>query len=85
MSCQVQKNTRNPFDSLHHSGLIKLLICHELQCKNDSWEGFLAWYQFCVQITHTKVVPRPTSPHKGNREERLSNEDDLPLSEVIAL
>ena len=85
MSCQVQKNTRNPFASLHHSELIKLLIYHELQRKNDSWEGFLDKNQFGVQITHTRVVPRPTSPHKEDGEGRLSNEDDLPLGEVIAL
>lgn len=85
MSRQVKKNTRNPFASLHHFGLIKLLIFHELKRKNDSWEGFLAQNQVGVQITHTRVVPRPTSPHKDNREERLSDEDDLPLSEVIAL
>ena len=42
MSRQVQKNTNNHFSSLHHSGLIKLLIFHELQRKNDSWGGFLA-------------------------------------------
>ena len=85
MSRKVQKNTWNPFASLCHSRLIKLLLCHEFQWKNDSWEGFLSRNQFGVQITHTTVIPRPISPHKEDVGKDLSDEDDLPLREVIAL
>ena len=85
MSKKVQKNTKNPFASLHHSGLFKFLLSHELQRKNDSWEGFLSRNQFGVQITHTTTIPRPVSPHKEDVGKDLSDEDDLPLREVIAL
>ena len=85
MSRKVQKNTKNPFASLHHSRLIKLLLCHELQRKNDSWEGFLSQNQFGVQITHTTVIPRPVPPHKEDVAKYLSDEDDFPLRKVIAL
>ena len=85
MSKKVHKNTKNSFTNLHHSGLIKLLLFHELQRNNNSWEGFLSWNQFGVQITHTTVIPRPVSPHKEDVGKDLSDEDDLPLREVIAL
>ena len=42
MSSQVQKNTKNPTSSLHHYGLIKLLVCEELKSRNITWEAFLA-------------------------------------------
>ena len=85
MRRQVQKNTQNPFASLHHSGLIKRLIYDELQRNRDSWEGFLSRNQFGAQITHTRVIPRPISPHKEDAGKGLSDEDDIPLSEFIAL
>ena len=84
MSRQVQKNTRNPFTSLHHSGLIKLLICHELKHRKDSWGGFLAQNQVGIPTMHARVVPEMSSPQIENMEERLFDEDNLPLSEVIA-
>ena len=31
MSQQVQKNKKNPLTSLHHLGLIKILICFEME------------------------------------------------------
>ena len=31
MSQQVQKNIKNPLTNLHHSGLIEILICFELE------------------------------------------------------
>ena len=42
MSSQVQKNTKNPTSSLHHYGLIKLLVREELKSKKVTWEVFLA-------------------------------------------
>ena len=52
---------------------------------NDSWEEFLSQNQFGIQITHTRVIPRPVSPDKEDANEGFSDEDDLPLIEVIAL
>ena len=56
-----------------------------MQRKDDSWEGFLSRNQFGVQITHTRVIPRPVSPHQEDVGNGLSDKDDLPLREVIAL
>ena len=42
MSSQVQKNTKNPTSSLHHYGLVKLLVCEELKSRKVTWEAFLA-------------------------------------------
>ena len=41
MSGQVKRNAHNPLSSLHHSGLIKILICYELEQRNDTWIAFL--------------------------------------------
>ena len=40
-----------------------------------------SWYS----TMHARVVPETSSPQTENPEERFSNEDNLPLSEVIAI
>ena len=80
MSRQVQRNTRNPFASLRHLGLIKLLICHELKRRNDSWGGFLAGNQVGIPTMYARVVPETSSPQTENLKQRLSDEDKLTLT-----
>lgn len=59
MSQQVQKNNKNPLMSLHHSGLIKILIFFELEKWHDSWVEFLKRNQFEAPI------PTPKSTQKS--------------------
>lgn len=58
MSSQVSKKTKNPLTSLHHSGLIKILICFELQQCHDTWDNFVERNQFEFQILSIKP-PQP--------------------------
>ena len=83
MSQQVQWNIKNPLTSLHHSGLIKILICSKLDKRHDNWVKFLKRNQFENLVSTPKSIrqappalidevartkaPKPSSP--GNTEE----------------
>jgi hypothetical protein len=46
MSMSIQKQTRNEEKSLYHYGLIKMLIVHQLQEHDITWEQFLLRNRF---------------------------------------
>ena len=56
MSQQVQRNVNNPLTSLHHSGLVKILICSELEQRHDSWVKFLKRNQFETLVSTPKSI-----------------------------
>ena len=78
MSRQVKKNTQNPLSSLHHLGLIKMLVCNALEKQNDTWVSFLNWNQFGFSKWNVEI----TSP-ENDKEERLSDEENRPLSDLL--
>ena len=41
MSRQVHKHSGNPYNSLYHHGLIKILIEDELHVRRDTWDNFV--------------------------------------------
>ena len=56
MSQQVQKNIKNPLTSLHHSGLIKIFICFDLEQRHDSWVEFVKRNQFETLVSTLKSI-----------------------------
>lgn len=59
MRQQVQNSKKNPLRALHHSGLIKILICFELEQQNDSWDEFIKRNQF------ETLTPTPKSTQQA--------------------
>ena len=58
----MQKNIKNPLMSLHHLGLIKILICFKLEQRHDSWVEFLKRNQFETLVSTPKLILQaPTS------------------------
>ena len=78
MSRQVKKKTQNHLSSLHHSGLIKMVVCNALEKQNDTWVSFLNRNKFGSSKQNVEV----TSP-ENDKEERLSNEDNYPLCDRL--
>ena len=58
MSSQVRKNTKTPLTSLHHSNLIKILMCYELQQRHETWENFMERNKFESPVPSIKP-PQP--------------------------
>lgn len=80
MSCQVKRSENNPLSSLHHLGLIKILLCHELEKQKDSWSAFLERNRIgLIDI----LSPKEDYPHQDDPEERSSDEDNIPLSQLF--
>ena len=69
--------------SLHHLGLIKILVCDELEKRKDTWISFLNRNLFGFSTQNTKITSKPDSSQENNKEERLSDEDNHPLSDRL--
>ena len=52
----MQKNKKNPLTSLHNSGLIKILICFELEQRHDNWLEFMKRNQFETLVSTPKSI-----------------------------
>jgi hypothetical protein len=69
MSSQVRKNVANPYNSLFHHNLIKLLVITELKKQGKTWGEFL--YQFSnphitVKTKNKSIelgIVTPSNPH----------------------
>ena len=62
MSEQVQRSKKNRLTSLHHSGLIKILILFELEQQHNNWDEFLKRNQFeTLTLTHKSTKQAPTT------------------------
>ena len=83
MSGQVKINEHNPLSSLHHSSLIKILICYELEQRKDTWIAFLDHNCLGFSNWPAEIVPKTNSSQVNDEEERLSNEDNRPLSDLL--
>ena len=83
MSKQVKRNTQNPLSSLHHSGLIKILVCDELEKRKDTWISFFNRKRFGLSNQNAEITSKPDSSQENNKEERLSDEDNHPLSDQL--
>lgn len=83
MSGKVRRNTQNPLPSLHHSSLIKILVCHELEQRKDTWIAFLNCNYFGFSNQLAEVVPKINSSQENDEEERLFDEDNHPLSDWL--
>ena len=83
MSGQVRRNAQNPLSSLHHSNLIKSFICYELEQKNDVWTAFLECNCFGFSNQPANATPQIDSLPENDEEERLSDEDNHPLSDLL--
>ena len=83
MSGQVRRNAHNPLSSLHHFGLIKILICYEFEPKNDAWIAFLE--NNCCGFSNQPIdaTPQIDSLPENDEEERLSDEDNCPLDDLL--
>ena len=66
--------------SLHHAGLIKILLCHELEKQKDSLSAFLERNQIGLSDI---LSPKEDSPRQADPKERLSDEDNIPLSQLF--
>ena len=80
MSYQVRRNENNPLSSLHHVGLIKIILCHELEKQKDSWYAFLERNR--IGLTNI-LSPKEDSPHQDDPEEMWSDDDNIPLSQLF--
>lgn len=76
MSCQVRRNEHNPLSSLHHAGLIKILLYYELEKQQDSWLAFLKRNRIGLQDVFSA---EEDSPPQNNYDDRPSDEDNIPL------
>ena len=54
MSRRVQNHSGNPYNSLYHHGLVKILIEDELHVRKDSWVNF---------VERIRGLPSSTNPH----------------------
>ena len=59
MRQQIQNSKKNHLTSLHHSGLIKILLFFKLEQWNYSWDEFLKRNQFVT------LIPTPKSTHRS--------------------
>ena len=57
MSRRVQKHSSNPYNSIYHHGLVKILIEDELHLRKDSWVNFVE------RIHGLPSSANPHSPH----------------------
>lgn len=83
MSKQVKRNTQNPLSSLHHSGLIKILVCYDLEKRKDMWISFLNRNCFGFSSQDAEITSKFNSLQENDKEERLSDEDNRPLSNQL--
>jgi hypothetical protein len=84
MSRRVQKHSGNPYNSLYHHGLIKILIEDELRLRRDNWDNF---------VTRIRGLPSPRSlpstrvavNSEGHRVKTLPVQNpELPLINLFA-
>ena len=54
MSRRVQKHSSNPYNSLYHHGLVKILIEDELHLWKDSWVNL---------VERIQGIPSSANPH----------------------
>ena len=80
MSCQVRRNENNPLSSLHHVGLIKILLCYELEKQKDSWLAFLKRNRIGLQDGFSF---EEDSPPQNNSNDRPFDEDNIPLRQLF--
>lgn len=83
MSKQAKSNPQNPLSSLHHSGLIKILVCYELEKRKDTWILFLNRNCFVFSSQDAEIISKSNSLQENDREEGLSDEDNRPLSDRL--
>ena len=57
MPRRVQKHPGNPYNSIYHHGLVKILIADEIHLRKDSWVNFVE------RIRGSPSSPNPHSPH----------------------
>ena len=69
--------------SLHHSRLIRILICDELERRKDTWVSFLNKIRFGFSTQNTEITSKPDSSQEKDKEEGLSDEDNHPLSDRL--
>ena len=68
MSRWVQKHSGNPYNSLYHHGLIKILVEDELCIHKDTWDNLLKRVQ---GLPSSEIPPSPhiqVSPQAEGRE-----------------
>jgi hypothetical protein len=73
MSQQIQRNPRNPLRSLHHHGLINILIMEELHSRGDNWDDFLKRNGFVESIIENSKARGSQDNNKGNDEDLISH------------
>ena len=74
MSKQVKRNVLNPLSSLHHSGLIKILACGELERWKETCVSFFNRNRFGFSPQNMEVTSQPDSVQEKDNGEGLSDE-----------
>ena len=62
MSSQDRKNTINPFSSLYHHCLIKVLISDQLKVKGKTWDNFV------FEVFNPRLVKKPLTKTPNSRK-----------------
>ena len=86
MSRRVQKHSGNPYNSLYHHRLVKILIEDEMHPRKDSWVNFVERIRGLPSSTNLHSPHIPVSPQSKGHELAVvpDPEPEPPLIELFS-